>query len=485
MKPSSHNVSDYRPDIDGLRAVAVLAVLMFHAFPAALPGGYVGVDVFFVISGYLISRVILGDLKQGTFTFADFYGRRIRRIFPALVLVLLFVTVCGWYVLMPAEFHQLGRHVTAGAGFVSNFALYGESGYFDVSADLKPLLHLWSLGVEEQYYLVWPLMLFLLRSHAHRIGSMIVAVALGSFLLNVWATPRYSDAAFYLPPTRFWELMMGSIIAYTQVYRSATAAVAAPVGGRSRWSNPLSVAGIALLVAALVLIDDGRAFPGWWALLPTGGTMLLICAGPDAVINRRALSTRLLVYIGLISYPLYLWHWPLLTFARILNGDEEPPVTVRVTALVLSATLAWMTYEFVEKKIRRAKRANWSHRVVPALAVSMVAVGACGLLALTDLAPSRSSSVPHLVAVSSAFEDWVAFNGSRVMEGDSERSVLFLGDSHAAQYMPRIEKLVRDRSAPVRTVLSEVRHGCAPVRRRRLRQLRLQLQLHTVGLGPG
>src|SRR3954471_8130651 len=186
----------YRADVDGLRAVAVLAVLGFHAFPAAVPGGFVGVDVFFVISGFLISGIILDGLAKGTFTFADFYRRRVRRIFPALILVLAASLGLGWCVLLPDEFTQLGKHLAAGAGFLSNLALWREAGYFDSSAALKPLLHLWSLGVEEQYYLAWPLLLFLLRGRPKATLWMIAVVGVVSFALNLFAIGSRPEATF-------------------------------------------------------------------------------------------------------------------------------------------------------------------------------------------------------------------------------------------------------------------------------------------------
>jgi len=464
--PSTHAVSDYRADVDGLRAIAVGAVLIFHAFPAALPGGFAGVDLFFVISGYLISRIILGDLKRGTFTFADFYSRRIRRIFPALTLVLVVTLLIGWWGLLPADFRQLGSHVVAGAAFLSNILLWNEAGYFDTAAEIKPLLHLWSLGVEEQYYLVWPVMLIVFRRHLHRIFWLILLVALGSFAVNIVATIRYPDAAFYLPIPRFWELMIGSVIAYAQVFRPATFAAAPPgtpaVAAQKVRSQLLSTAGVLLLVGAFALLSEKSAFPGWWALLPTGGAALLICAGPTGWFNRYVLSSRIAVFIGLISYPLYLWHWPLLTYARIFNAGERPAPSVRVAALIASFVLAWLTYEFLEKKIRHARKATWSHRVVPALATSMVALAIYGVLAYARVSEARSASIPNLAAVSEAFDDW-HYNGDGIIAGDTERAVIFIGDSHMQQYLPRIEKVMKEHRAPVRTVIFRTLHGCSPV----------------------
>src|SRR6185503_12942841 len=389
-QPIAHAATEfaYRPDVDGLRAVAVLAVLAFHGFPRVAPGGFVGVDVFFVISGFLISGIILDALKRGTFSFADFYARRIRRIFPALALVLVATVVLGWWTLIPADYRQLGAHVAAGAGFVSNVLLWRDAGYFDAAAESKPLLHLWSLGVEEQYYLVWPLLLFVLRRHIHRVLPMVAAFAVASFALNVFLVQRNPTATFYLPQTRFWELMLGGMLAYVRVFgptdggrraRPLLRAVRAALA-RAPIRNALATAGALLVATALLVLDESSAFPGSWALLPTVGTTLLIAAGPDAWLNRRVLAHRGFVYIGLISYPLYLWHWPLLTYVRLYIG-AEPPVLVRCAALAASVLLAWLTYELLEKRIRRARSPRARRRTVAALATSLSALAIYGLLA--------------------------------------------------------------------------------------------------------
>ncbi|MFP5477899.1 MAG: acyltransferase family protein, partial [Gammaproteobacteria bacterium] len=202
----------YRPDIDGLRAIAVLSVIIFHASPRWLPGGFVGVDIFFVISGFLISTIMFGSLAGGGFSYAEFYARRIRRIFPGLVLVLIATLAFGWWVLLADEFRQLGKHVLASAGFVANLVLWGEAGYFDTVVETKPLLHLWSLAVEEQFYIFWPLLLTLAWKRQHLLRWMGVAVGL-SFLLNVGLVMRHPDAAFYMPFTRVWELGAGAMLA--------------------------------------------------------------------------------------------------------------------------------------------------------------------------------------------------------------------------------------------------------------------------------
>ena len=210
----------YRPDIDGLRANAVLSVVAFHAFPAAVTGGFVGVDIFFVISGFLISSIILKGLDREQFTFRDFYARRIRRILPALMVVLIACFFFGWYVLLADEWEVLGKHIGAGALFLSNVLLWDEVDYFDTSADLKPLLHLWSLGVEEQFYIFWPLILFLGWRYRAAVPTLILTILLGSFLLNIGTVKEHPEAAFYLPFARFWQLLSGGLLAYFTLLRS-------------------------------------------------------------------------------------------------------------------------------------------------------------------------------------------------------------------------------------------------------------------------
>lgn len=221
LKSHSSHLSHpkYRPDIDGLRAIAVLSVVAYHAFPDWLQGGFIGVDVFFVISGYLISTIIFQNLDTGTFSFAEFYARRINRIFPALLLVLVASYVFGWFALLADEYKQLGKHIAAGAGFISNIALWNEAGYFDNSAELKPLLHLWSLGIEEQFYIVWPLLLWLFWKLKFNPFTITIFVAVVSFYLNVKGINEDAVAAFYSPQTRFWELLCGSLFAWMTLYK--------------------------------------------------------------------------------------------------------------------------------------------------------------------------------------------------------------------------------------------------------------------------
>jgi peptidoglycan/LPS O-acetylase OafA/YrhL len=345
----------YRSDIDGLRAFAVLSVVLFHAFPEFITGGFIGVDVFFVISGFLISTIIFEKLEQGSFSFVDFYARRVRRIFPALILVLVASFVLGWCILFVGEYKQLGKHIAGGAGFVANLILWSESGYFDNLADTKPLLHLWSLGIEEQFYIVWPPILWAAWRLRARCLPIILAIGLASFAFNLYGITIDLVATFYSPLTRFWELLIGSLLAYVTVFHASYPKLAAHSIAQA---NALSWIGCALFVAGLLLISKDSGFPGAWALLPTLGAALMIKAGPSAWFNKVVLGNSVLVWFGLISYPLYLWHWPLLSFARILSSSV-PELEIRIGVVVLSILLSWLTYRFVEKPIRFGNGINF------------------------------------------------------------------------------------------------------------------------------
>ena len=348
----------YRSDIDGLRALAVLAVVAFHAIPNRFPGGFVGVDVFFVISGFLISSIILNDLKRDCFSFANFYVRRIRRIFPALTLVLVASWVAGWYILEPEAYAMLGQHMMAGAGFASNIILWSEQGYFDPIAGSKPLLHLWSLGIEEQFYLIWPLLLTLASRATWKISIWILSLLLISFLISILALDKYPVATFYLLFGRFWELLLGALLAYVQLnhfnaLKSLQAAKAfqfnkIPVYAR----DIVSLVGLVLIVAAIFILSEKSSFPGALALIPTVGATMLIAAGQDSWTNKYLLSHKWMVATGIISYPLYLWHWPLFTFARITSPMSEYPRSMITMLVGIALFLSYLTYLFVEKPLR-------------------------------------------------------------------------------------------------------------------------------------
>jgi peptidoglycan/LPS O-acetylase OafA/YrhL len=431
--PDSH--LPYRADVDGLRAVAVLAVVVFHAFPGRVHGGFVGVDIFFVISGFLISGIVFRSLQTGRFRFADFYARRARRIFPALLIVLIGTLLFGWIALLSDEYERLGKHVAGGAGFVSNWLSWNEAGYFDAAAELKPLLHLWSLGIEEQFYLIWP-PLVLLAWRRGRVPVLIAMLLVIPFALNVWKVHGNAETAFYLPFTRFWELMVGGALAWISRSRAKLTGTAADVTAAS---------GLVLIGISIVLLGREKAFPGWWALLPTAGAFLTIVAGERAWANRVLLANPIAVWFGLISYPLYLWHWPLLSFARILSADL-PTWRTKLVLIASSVVLAWLTYWFVERPVRAAKRT----RALPlALAGSLAVVGLGGLVvyALQGV-PSRFPGFSNQVAQlqwrflkNHACERRFRFSHERswwscLLSTDSPPTVLLLGSSHANHLYP-------------------------------------------------
>lgn len=338
----------YRPDIDGLRAVAVLSVLGFHFFPEWFPGGYIGVDVFFVISGYLITSILIKEHDAGSWSIASFYARRILRIFPALILVLLFCLLLGWHVLLADEYKQLGKHIAAGAGFFSNIALWQEAGYFDRSSELKPLLHLWSLGIEEQFYIFWPLILWAAWQYRGKLTVITAALALASLIAGGFLVFQDRIQAFYSPFTRGWELLAGAILA---IYRGKIT----PSGILSIHRRLAQFASAVVLMGSFLFLTEAMPFPGFLAIIPVLTTVILIDTNSGNAAGNYFLSWKPLVWVGLISYPLYLWHWPLLSFARILNSDA-PSAQLRFLLILISFLLAGLTYWFVEKPLRRIRQ---------------------------------------------------------------------------------------------------------------------------------
>ncbi|WP_167854727.1 acyltransferase family protein [Mangrovimicrobium sediminis] len=448
------DTTGYRPDIDGLRAFSIIAVLVYHAFPDWLPGGFVGVDVFFVISGYLISGIILRESAAGSFSLAHFYRRRVQRIFPATALVLAVTMLAGWWVLLPYEYAQLGKHTAASAGFVPNLVYWTEAGYFDTDSKLKPLLHFWSLGVEEQFYLVWPALL-LLALRLRQALPLILALLLLSFASGLLAADRAS--AFFLPWNRVWELLAGAALAALPASRTPAAA------GRTA-QHLCSLAGLALMVTATIVIDSAAAFPRWWALLPVLGAATMLAAGPAGIAN-RLLANPLLVLVGKISFPLYLWHWPLLTFARIMYSGE-PPATVRGAAVALAVLLAAFTWRILERPLRyhRARR-------VPALLL-----GAMLLVALAGLVIWRLDGVPARTTQFNASaqtlywkelglherddcSDRLSVPGRCLSDGKSPQ-VAVLGDSHSSNVFFALAHYYRD--TPTGVIRLGV-GGCPPL----------------------
>jgi peptidoglycan/LPS O-acetylase OafA/YrhL len=331
----------YRPDIDGLRALAIVSVTAFHAFPDYMAGGFIGVDIFFVISGFLISGIIFSRIEAGNFSYIDFYVGRAKRILPALTIVIAATLAIGWVVLFSSEYKNLGANAFAASIFASNIKLWREVGYFDTNAHYKALLHLWSLGVEEQFYMFWPILaVFVWRRW--NMALVILAIGIVSFCANIYLTYTDPIAAFYTPLARFWELMVGGGLAFLGLYRHRSIEVR---------SHFLSVVGMALIILGLALTTKDSAFPGWLAVLPALGAAFVISAGPNALLNRFVLSNPAMVWIGLISYPLYLWHWPVLAYLRVMEGGELPP-SQAAAAVALAVVFAFLTYAIIEKGVK-------------------------------------------------------------------------------------------------------------------------------------
>ncbi len=466
---------NHRNDIDGLRAIAVTSVLFYHANNAWLPGGFIGVDIFFVISGFLISGIILGGIDRGTFSFGDFYARRVKRIFPALFVVLLTVSVLGWFSLFTDEYERLGKHIAAGAAFLSNIILWKEAGYFDPASDLKPLLHLWSLGIEEQFYLIWPLLFYLLAKARRSPLAAIGVITLSSFALNIHWVRDYEVRTFYLPVTRFWELSLGSLLAYAQVLgvKRSSAVISGISGVLTGGASPsnrnrMALGGLTLLIAGLVLLTKNDQFPGWLALLPTVGTCLLIAAGNRSWINSRLLGNPLMVWVGLISYPLYLWHWPLLSFQRILSPNR-PSAGMTLITLAVAVTFAWLTYRYVERPIRTSRA-----RLRPSLALmaGMSVIAIVGLLGFSNGIAPRSAAygLDKIITAHNA----MAFPGPNLVQltsgeapirvqGKNDPAILLLGDSEMEQYYPRIDWLLTNHPLEARRIVYATHGGCPPI----------------------
>ncbi|MBX9468287.1 MAG: acyltransferase [Rhizobium sp.] len=363
-KSVSGTVRNYRSDIDGLRALAVVAVIIFHYFPTWLPGGLVGVDIFFVISGYLISGHIVQQMQTDRFSLLDFYSRRVRRIFPALIVVLIFSLCFGWMVMSVDAFGLLGKHVAGGADFVANLVLWAERGGGEGESNFDPMLHLWSLGVEEQFYILWPLVAWFAWRRGMNVLGTIAMVAFLSMIANLVIVNIDRVSAFYLPVSRFWELLAGA--ALVEVERQ--------YGNMPNALTPFAaVTGLILLGLSFALIRVEQAFPGVIALAPVAGAVLVIAAGRDIAVKRLVFSNRFAIAIGLISYPLYLWHWPLVSFAYVIEGGT-PDKGIRIALLALAFLLAALTYFLIEKPIRFGMFKR-----------SQVALPLCAAMAITGL----------------------------------------------------------------------------------------------------
>ncbi|MET0337002.1 MAG: acyltransferase family protein [Caulobacter sp.] len=433
----------YRPEIDGLRAVAVVPVVLFHAGFEPLSGGYVGVDVFFVISGFLITSILRADLDKGRYTLAGFYERRARRILPALFACLTATFLAALVLLPPGELESLGKSAVWVALFASNIFFFNEGGYFGRAAEDMPLLHTWSLSVEEQFYIVWPILLALLvrRASPLQLRAVVVGLAVLSLAACVWMVGRNGEAAFYLAPFRAWELLLGAGLALGLAPQIT--------------SRPLRVilaaAGLALIVWPMLAYTATTRFPGLAAVPPCLGAALLIHCGRDAGVVTRLMSARPMVGVGLISYSLYLWHWPVLVLGRVALNRAFEPLEAAV-AVALAVGLAWLSWRFVEGPFRTHVRLSRPDLKVLGGAAAGLAVlaGAGASMALTDGLKRRASPS---VAQAEAAERSINPRRARChvdsasaapaaagacTSGDSPATILLWGDSHADHFAPAV-----------------------------------------------
>jgi peptidoglycan/LPS O-acetylase OafA/YrhL len=371
----------YRRDIDGLRAIAVIAVVLFHFGVPGFTGGFVGVDIFFVISGFLITSIIWNQRQVGHFSFVDFWARRARRILPALFVMIVAVLAVGWFLLAPADYEALGRSVRYQVMFVSNILFMRQDGYFDVASDIKPLLHTWSLAVEEQFYIVFPLLLTVLSSRLKHWRLALLGVLLVSFGLSVWAVAHHPEKAFFLLPMRAWELLAGAMLAIAP----RTGWRLTPIGAQL-----LSLTGAGLILTAVFCYDKSTPFPGAAALLPTLGVVALIQAsGHRPTLVGRLLASRVLVGFGLISYSWYLWHWPVFVFSSYASVDEPGPFDIS-GLILLSLVLGYLSWRFVETPLRERRLLAGRRQILLAAGVGVLVLGLAGqALRWTDGLPSR------------------------------------------------------------------------------------------------
>ncbi len=442
---STHTPTDWRPEIDGLRAVAVLTVVAFHAFPALMPGGFIGVDVFFVISGYLITGILLRELAEAKFSIVKFYERRARRLFPALALVLVATMLAVWLVGDPAAVQSTAKHGVAGAFSVANLVYWREAGYFDTASHLKPFLNLWSLGVEEQFYLAWPLVLMLLFRRRRWLVWVLALTCLASLAAAQMLSHSARDAAFYLPIFRVWELGSGAILACL-VSQGWTG---------ERWlscagSRSLGLAGIVMILSSAMLLDASMPFPGVWAIPPVLGACAVLWAGTGdrqtSGLASSLLTNSVAVYIGAISYSLYLWHWPLLVVPATAGIDL--PAWARATLVLLALLLACATLRWVEQPLRYSRTPR--RAALQALLLLLVAVLVCVAVFVVDRRASRALRWPAASegrqtcpADLRAVEPALAY--CRVARQGPADAVVW-GDSHADHLYPGIAAIDRRRN---------------------------------------
>ena len=477
-KPSSYLNSIYRPDIDGLRAIAVLAVILFHAFPNRLTGGYVGVDVFFIISGFLISSIISENLINNSFSFKIFYERRVKRIIPTLLIVLYISFLFGWFILLPNEFKLFSKHVLGSTSFISNFLLWNESGYFDTQSNFKPLLHLWSLSIEEQFYLFLPVLLYLIHINFKSIRIYLVLMLLFfSFYFNIKIVNTDPVQAFYSPLTRFWELLVGVAISKFNLIEF--------LNGRIKFIiNLIAIIGLLFIIVSFFIINENSIFPGKIVLLPVVGAVFVLIAGKDAIANKLFLSNSILIKIGLISYPLYLWHWPIFSFARILSNNHLT-FLIKLILIVLSIILSVLTKKCIEDPVKKIFFGKYQISFILFLFFLLIPFAFYSYY--VDGLNVRNNNNIIASNIYSATNDWDEITNDKNVIITSDHSkqyisnpksyTLLIGDSHAEQYFPRIKYLKETTKNHSNSTIFLTKLGNIPIRKVRHSNPNINLQL--------
>ncbi|HBQ8754192.1 TPA: acyltransferase [Klebsiella quasipneumoniae] len=445
----------YRPDIDGLRAIAVVSVLLYHAFPTIFRSGYIGVDIFFVISGFLITTIIRKELKQGKFSLVSFYKKRIRRIYPALIITLLGVMFLSWFLLSTKEHSVTLRHVIFSSLFAENFLLWSEDGYFDKASIFKPTLHIWSLSIEEQFYIFWPLIIAFLVKRECEVKGIVLFILL-SFSVNIYDIWNHPAAAYYSPLGRSWELMVGSLfsVIYTDIKAKNT---------NFQSNSALAIFGLVMVVMSIFLIPTQQFFPGFFAVPVVLGAALIIFYGRNTIIS-KLLSLKPMVFVGLISYPLYLVHWPLMSFSSILLGRESSKANA--ACLVVSFALATLIYFIIEKPVARRKLtisyALFSVMIIIPVS-SFLLLGTQSRIKEVNLATENEWTFLKNNHKTLGVNDF-SNNGTGLyyIQAKGEDSYVFLGDSHVAniaEYTYGMTNL----PGSVSSVLMAVGGGCIPI----------------------
>lgn len=458
----------YRKDIDGLRAIAVLAVLGFHISDKYVSGGFVGVDIFFVISGFLITRIIWRDLEADTFSFSTFYAKRIKRLYPALVVMLLGCCCMIIYSGLPAETYAFGQGAIASLFYLSNHFFLSINNYFDASLELNPLLHTWSLSVEEQFYILFPAFLFFLFKSGRSSALYWLSVLfVGSFCLSQYLVGVNESAAFFITPSRFWEFLLGGMIALLPAKNL-----------RSRLGmEALSWLGICMIVFGVFSISDSNAFPGITALWPVLGTGLVIFAGqqPNLVLS-RILSVPVARFFGKISYSLYLWHWPLIVFYK-LEVDPEPSDTEKIVLVLVSVILGYLSWKFIEETTRYISVEKHKRMIYVSGVVSTCVIAGIALVFILTEGRKHRFSDEELTYIeylnydtieqfrtgscflTSEYDALSFFDQELCVQTDPEKfNVLLIGDSHAAQFVEALNEVY-----PSIELSQITASGCLPV----------------------